>query len=237
MGKKLVTINEVRQRMFLPDIDGIRTAIGETLEGTTEQLESELRTKFTLTTGLIDLFYVADANLDGGRFHRRFLLKRGLVDEGTNALKIEVAPKRIEFLPGSTSGSVPLDLRDVAASAVVDDADQFVIVEAERGIVTVQDFRLLRQHVQITYDAGIAPDPNISDQFLQTGTNSVPDFLKELALAWTMLELTTSPQVGIEQKELTTGKAVRPAFLERKIERLLTDHIRYQPDAIKPLDF
>ena len=232
MAKLLGQIDDVRRRMFLPDIDGVRTAIRRTLEGTTEQLQSELRTVFDEQDQRVDRFYIPDSDLTGGRFAERFLLTQGLVDQ-TVEVKVEVAPRVLLFLPGNT-GTDPTDLRDTTETAVTD-PDQCVQVQAERGVVIIQDFRLIRLYVQITYDAGIAPDPNKDTLFLQSGTRSVPDFLKELAISWAMLELVSTPQIGIEETS-TVGKTVRPKVLERKIQGLLDDHVRFEPGANTPLE-
>lgn len=233
-SKLLVPIDVVRRRMFLPDLDGVRTAIRRVLEGVTEQLQSELRTPFDEQDQRVDRFYIQDSDLNGERFSERFLLTQGLVDE-TVEVKVEVAPRVLSFLPGNT-GTGPIDLRDTTESAV-SDPDQFVQVRAQRGVVVVQDYRLARQYVQITYDAGIAPDTNKAETlFLQDGTRSVPDFLKELAISWAMLELASTPQIGIEEQATVAAKAVRPRVLERKIQGLLDDHVRYEPGANKPIE-
>ncbi len=233
-AKTLATIDDVRRRMFLPDIDGVKTAIKRTLEGATTELEAELRTVFDLQTGLVDTFYVPDSDLSGSRFAERFRLSRGLVDENTTALQVEIAHRRLQFLPGNT-GEDPLDLRDTS-EALVDDPDQYVMVNAERGVVTIQDFRLLRQYIQITYDAGIATDPNKADLYLQTGTNSVPAWLKELAILTSMIELTSTPQTGIDETARAQLKStLRPAELQRKKSGLLDDYTRYEPGSNKIL--
>lgn len=234
MARLLVPEEEVRRRMFLPDLDGVRSAITRVLEGITDQLRSELRTPLDEQDGRVDRFYVVDSAQFGGRFAERFLLTQGLVDESVTAVKVELAPRVLSFTPGNT-GTGPLDLRDVSEAAV-DDPDQFVQVEAERGVLVIHDFRLLHQYVQVTYDAGIAPDPDKPDSlYLQEGARSVPDFLKEMAITWAMLELVSTPQLGIEQQSTVAGKAVRPKVLERKLQGLLDDHVRYEPGAKKPI--
>lgn len=236
MARMLATCEAVRTRMFLPDVAGIREAIRQVLKGTTSQLESELRTLFPEQDAKVELFYSEDSDLTGARFRHRLQLTRGFVDEATNAVKVEAAPKALDFLPGAPAGTTVFDMRDVAGSALVDDAGEFVRVELERGIVVISDFRLLRQYVQVTYDSGFKDDTANSDLFLLTGVRSVPDWLQELAITWAMWELTTLPQTGIEEQARPALQAVRPLFLEKKVQSMLDDHTRYEPGAMKPVE-
>ncbi len=166
---RLVTVKTVRDRMLLPDTNRINDAIFEIVQGVTDTLESDLRTTFAFQARNVDLFYRKDSMREGNRFHEKFLFSRGLVTEDANDVKVVTSPRRGGFL-SDTTVLTTLDLRDVAASAVIENKDQFVLLTDEalrRGIITVQDFRLFRTYVQVTYDAGIAEDRNKSDLFLQ----------------------------------------------------------------------
>ncbi len=188
--------------MLLPNVDRINDAICEIVEGVTDALETDLRTTFGFQARNVDLFYRRDSMREGNRFNEKFVFSRGLVTEDANDVQVVTSPRRGGFLSGTTVLTT-LDLRDVAASAVVENKDQFVMITDEalrRGVITVQDFRLFRTYVQVTYDAGIAEDRNVSDLFLQevpsagfalqgapsvTFADSDPDTITRDAGSWT----------------------------------------------------
>ena len=186
------------------------------------------------STGLVDLFYCKDSLLEGARHHGKFLLERGLVDEAVTALKVELAPSKEGFLDGDDGNeNAVLDLRD-PTEAGVDHADQYVEVDATRGVVLIQDFRLLRSYLRITYDAGIKLDPNKSSLFLQTGPNSVPADLKELATLMAMLELSTTDAVTSirnQSRESSFGDRRRLERFEARVNVLIDKLMRYEPEA------
>lgn len=154
---------------MLPNVDRISDAIFEIITGVTDGLETDLRTAFAFQARNVDLFYRKDSLREGNRFHEKFMLSRGLVSEDAVDMEVLTSPRRNGFLVGATTSQ--FDLRDPAASAAVENKDQFVMLTEDgfrRGIVTVQDFRLFRTYVQCTYDAGIAEDRNKSDLYLQS---------------------------------------------------------------------
>lgn len=325
--KLLVPIEDVIERMHLPDMQGIRKAVEQAALGATRDLESELRTSFDYEAGRLDLFYVPDSDLRGSRFEEKVRLTKGFVTEGDRDLRVRVASRRIGLIildPATAASNDFIDLRDPnpttsgARPIDVEHKDQFVhLVDGslKRGIVTIQDYRLFRLYVECRYDAGIHTDRNTENLYQQddatvsmaggpdltfaatgstitrasgvwetdgfragelitvTGTSSndhvfkiesldsntqitvsgddavedevvsgaavvtnlrgVPDDLKELALAWTMLDLVSNPRVGIDTEE--RGAALRPDVLKAKIMALTDDLSRFEPEAHRPV--
>ncbi len=167
MPTQLIQVKSVRDRMMLPNVDRINSAISEIISGLLAGLESDLRTTLAFQARAVDLFYRRDSLREGNRFHEKLLLSRGLVSEDANDVEVLTAPRRGGFLEGTSV--TQFDLRDTS-SGLVDNKDQFVMLTDDgfrRGIVTVQDFRLFRAYTQITYDAGIAEDRDKSNLFLQ----------------------------------------------------------------------
>lgn len=311
---RLIPVDRVRTRMMLPDLPGLLNTIQEVLEGVTEALESELRTSFGLVRGAQDVFYFEDSSLFGGRFSAEMILRRGLVRENETDVSVVTAPTKLDLLQEDV-----IDLRSPTETSFVDDKDQHFDLDAERGIVVVSDYRLLRDYVRVTYDAGIETDRLDSGLFLQaapsmrgspdltfsddnpdtvtrsagswvndgfkagdrvaftgatnaannatftvsaltdtvltvlatealvaegptsgmtavvTSTPSVPGWLKELATAQALLDLTASKVLGVQPGRAETGDRLRPEFLERRLARLLDEHTRYRPSAARPV--
>ena len=226
MALKLVTVESVRTRIALPDRNLVTTAISNALEGATESLEAELRTSFSETTGFSELFYVDDSALFGSRFYEKLALSKGFVTEASNDVRVEVAPRKLNILQGDA-----LDLRDTT-NGTVTHKDQFVELSLNEGVVVVQDFRLISQYVRITYDFGFAPDSGDPSLFDQT---MVPSQLKELATLWAMLELTANPVTGIDPNRRLEGDQQRPQHLRERINTLLDQLTRYEPEARVPI--
>ncbi len=169
MALKLVTVGDVRERMQLPDVEVVNTAIERAVRAATIELRSALRMDFDFQGSVVDRYYVDESLKTGGRFFERFLLSRGLVTETLNDVEVREASRKINLIDGGTDFT---DLRDTTlASGVVSHKDQYVTLSSDglrRGLVLIEDFRLIRRHVQITYDAGITPDRNKpTDRFLQ----------------------------------------------------------------------
>jgi len=168
---KLVHDRDVRERMALPNIDVVSRAIGRTLDGVTDALEAELSTIFAADTGIVKRYYVPDSFLTGDRFNVTLYLDRGLISEVVSDVTVETAYRKLGLLQGDT-----LDLRDTSG-AHVDHKDQFVTIDADGGLVVVEDFRVLRQYVQVTYDAGIAVDRNRpTEMYLQSPITTTDSF-------------------------------------------------------------
>ncbi len=168
---RLVRNQSVRNRMMLPNVDRINDAIQEIVSGVTDELEAQLRTTFAFQARNVDLFYRRDSLREGGRFHEKFAFSRGLISQDANDIEVLTSPRRNGFLEGTVTSQ--FDLRDPALSGTVEDKDQFVVITGEslaRGIITIQDFRLIRSYVQVTYDGGIAADRDKPDLFLQDAT-------------------------------------------------------------------
>ncbi len=236
---RLVTVQAVRNRLLIPDIDRVNDALCEILDGISLQLEAELRTTFLHATGLVDLFYCDDSLLEGSRFHEKFLLSRGLVDESVTAVKVELAATKEDFLDADDGNENSVLILTDPTEAGVDHAGQFVEVVADRGVVLIQDFRLLRSYLRITYDAGIEVDSDRTAIYKQSGTNSVPARLKELASLMGMLDLSTTDAVATLRNQSGEGTAGDRRRLgdrfERRIGVLLDQLERYEPEARKVL--
>jgi hypothetical protein len=230
VGLHLVTVRSLRERAFLADLQVVNAGLTAVLSGLTEQLEAELRTPFGAVAGQVDLFYVERPARFHGRDETRLLLSRGFVDESTTALSVLVASRAVTFTPGNL-GEDPTDLRN---PPFADDPEQFVKIDAERGLVILHDVVPAASYVQVTYDAGIAVDPDAPAQFLQS---AVPGWLKELATADALIEVASTKQFGEVGKDPRSGKvrAADTTALERKFDRLLRAHVRYVPDALRPL--
>lgn len=230
----LVTVEKVRNRMGVPNVEKANKIVSEVLSGVTETLESELRTRFDQEAGVVDRFYVPDSQLFGQQWTSELRLSRGLVTEATNDVKVELARTVLDLV---LEVEDILDLRDPVASApTVAHKDQFVLIELERGLVRIQDFRVLNRHVRVTYDAGIAADPN-GKQYAQSGAASVPEWLKELAEVTALLELARNKSLG-QELERGVQRAVRGSsvdLMEQRRRVLLDRHERYEPNAFQHL--
>jgi hypothetical protein len=221
---RLVTVKSVRERAVLPNMDVINKAIGDVLDGATEELESLLRMEFDQQVGIEDTFYVGDSNILGFRHANEFLLSQGLVDESSNTIQVVVAGTFQALEAGDTT-----DLRSP-------NANEFVVLKsAAKGLVLVQDYDLDRLYVRITYDAGLDVNPNKTEEFLQSGTASVPTWLQDLARLWAMAELETHPDLLGSRSVPDEIVAARFASLKKRLDQLLDRHQRYEPQALKPI--
>lgn len=234
---RLAAVEAARLRGFLPDVDHVRGGLAMALAAATEALESELRTEFAFSSR-VDTFYLRDSRLRGGRFHVELRLRAGLVDESENALVVEVAPLAVQFT-AENPGPDPVSLRDTSES-VVDSADQYVSVDAEQGIVLVQDYRLLNTYVQVSYDAGLETVDGDDGLYKQSGARSAPTWLQELATLYALREVEQTPHVGTPARDggsrnASTRARVRDEQLARRISTLLDEHARYFPGAERPL--
>ena len=233
---RLAPVEAVRARAFLPDREDVNAGVAAALDAATEALESELRTEFAFRARS-DLFRVADSRLRGSRFHSKFRLSAGLVDESSAALSVLVAPLAVAFEP-ENPGPAPTDLRDPSESGV-DSDDEFVEVDATHGVVTVQDYRLLNQYVLVQYEAGLAVTPGDAGLYLQSGARSVPSWLRELAVLYAVRDVELTPRAGGPSRDDRAGVATRARMrdsqLGRRVEVLLDRYRRYFPDAHRPV--
>lgn len=174
--RKLVTVEAVRERAIMPDAEVINRGIARAIEAATVELQSALRIPdFAFASQRVDRFYVAETSLFGGRFFTKFLLDRGLVTEALNDVQVKEANRAVSLIQDDANVT---DLRDiVGSSAIVEHKDQYVRITDDglrRGVILVEDFRFLRRHVEITYDAGITPDRNKPDDRFQQEVLSIP---------------------------------------------------------------
>lgn len=231
MGLLLVPVASLRARLFKPPGDEVLDdGLRSILEGLTEQIEAELRTELGAATGTADTFYVRESTRVGTTAEVRLMLTRGFCADSPTAVKVEVGESQLAFTAAANAPDI-VDLRD-ATEATVDDADQYATLDLERGVVTIRDYLLVDSYVRVTYDSGFAADSAKTEQFDQ---DALPGWLKELAIALGTLEAQEHPLFSRQTSVRERRDQAAMRRLERKVERLLRRHVRYEPDALVAL--
>lgn len=234
MGLKLVTVETVRERIYLPHVDGVSVAIDEALQAATEILEAELRTTFALETRT-DTFYIEQSTLRGQRHMTKLRLAKGILTDPTN-LTVQIGATFRTFLDGT-----PTDLRggdhDTAGGGTGSEPpDEFVQIDSERGIVILQDAQIISEYAQVVYEAGIDVSGDDANLFLETGAKSTPTWLKELAVLQTMQQLEQNKVLGRLVSDTERG-AQFGEDLTNRLATMLDRHMRYEPDALNAILF
>jgi hypothetical protein len=213
---KLVTIDEFKTRFggdqILPDQDGVNERIHASLESTTTLLASELRSAFIEVTDQVDEFF----------FSRPF--------EPSKHNFIELLTRQ-----GFIIGAVEIRI----ANTIGDLADQTPIppelfrINSERGLIHVVGSDTLEiafsrtglsgdGYLSVTYDAGF----ETSDDSIGLVYDGVPDWLKELAFGFSI-------QRYNDIAENVAGDTIR--LNSTHLQSILMNHVRYEPQAIRPM--
>lgn len=199
------------------------------MRGVTEWLTARLRaSSFDFAADQTDWFYVPSDRqyLSGQRYESRLRLSRGLISTADVVpVAVAVAGTRAQMLAGDV----------VLLAEVGEDPADFISLDAETGVVTIQDYRLFDQYVRCVYDAGIEVDPATSNLYLQTGTHSVPGWLAEAAILKTIVNLSHSPSFGGSDSNKIQVTRQMAELCGQQLEDLLDQHTRFDPDALRPI--
>lgn len=220
MGRRLITVDEVRDRMGIPDLPGLNAIFDDTIQGVTDTLESDLGVDtLLLTTGIVETFFVPESQLVAGRWSCRLYLENGFVTETPTPYTVFYAPRIQTIIDGDGT-----DLRQVATPGL---EDQYVLMDLEKGILTIHDISMSGMYVQVTYDSGLPESPVVAKEDLEFDPLFVPKWLKELAYLSTAIILESHPTIRTDKD--------RPSNLEQlsaRYEQLLGRKTRYVPEAI-----
>lgn len=201
----LLPIEDLRSRTGFDDIPDVNAAFSSALSAATSTLSQELRTAFT-SGSYTDLFFVDSVFKMGATIRVPLLLKRGFVSGVTTA----------------TCASLRADLVTGA------DISSYLLLDSERGMVTVLDYDVSGMYVSITYNAGFAADDSNSEIYEQ---GSVPTWLKDAASLQALITIdTANPTLRREDKGGGDVDVMRS-----QLETLLTSRKRYLPQALRSL--
>jgi len=221
---KLATVEALRIRLNLGDIDDVNLRASAALESATIHLSSLLRTRFERQT-VVDKYWIdPEQEPWRGNFFEIYLTN-GFVFEDAGALPdpIIVELRLSEFIG------------DLAVSDIV--PDTILIKELNKGLVMITDdpesnislprFRRFNQfYIQATYTCGFESSTN------KFGKNYklVPDWLEEAALLQAMIAFNSDCGDGEKVKD---SGAVNIA--QNNVVALVERYIRYYPSARKPI--
>ena len=247
---KLARVERLRRRGGFKSIDDLLSTLGEYLEAATLHIAEELRIEtFDRVTDNADIWYVDSEEepftTGGGESLRRhghdhftvhhhgdahgfpkLYLRNGfVVDDQTNfPVTIERALNHEDF-----SGTAPLQEIEVPQ----------VAINFEKGLLTVTDSDTLisklfigphidKEFIRVKYTSGFKtrkfaePDCSVFQ--------GVPDWLEEAGILMAL-------KLFVTTGKCTTEDRVRCEALAARLPSFLDKHIRFVPNALKPLNY
>lgn len=211
----LVPVSTIRNALGYDNLTDIVTAIKAGLDTADVGLAASLRTTFE-EQARVDYFHVK-ASFQPATDVRQtsFLLKQGFV-QASPAYTMKAAPTRAGLAETSA-----VNLRDVT------NFGDLTSMDTERGVVIVDGYDLTGLYVKVGYTAGFGADADEEDLYDQT---EVPTWLQEMAKVSSMIDVVTNPSLFGEDETKPNTKV-----LTNKLGLMITDHVRYEPLARKPL--
>lgn len=206
----LIALEELRNRLGLPDVDRIDEVLDGTLSATSRFFEGEMQTRYDYRADQTDLFLVTRSFYNSASTPRFSLkLRNGHLTEDPTSI-----------LAGST---VPLALATQSGGI---DLSEYARYDLEKGLVYVDGYTVspdVALYVAVTYSSGFQVDSNN----VYDGT---PSWLQEAAFNWSAVLTSSNPVVrksyGNEedlQQELDNYEDGARSAIRR--------HRRYFPEA------
>lgn len=234
----LQSVESLRIRLGLSDIDDVNSALEGALEMATASLQASIRTDLVRAT-VVDTFFVknslefpapfhgrrwrADASSGGsarvsGASSLTLKLSRGFIDSAVDITAF-AAPEEVYL----TDSSRRQDLEDVGSK-------NRLTVSYEKGVARIQDYSFQSDYVQISYTAGLNTDGSTPDVY--TG---VPVWLRETALIKAQILINSNPVYAIQRGERDGLTRTEIISLQATISTILLSKSRYSPMARKPI--
>lgn len=211
----LIGIDEVMGRLSFSSTQDIREAVEGAIRAATASMVGTLRTELDAATAREDLFRVTESGAREGFTHHELILSRGFVSDVTTANFLAVSAPHIRQLDDV---SIRTDLRAFAFETTEDTLS----IDAERGLVSVDDVDLKGQIVRMTYNAGFSVDTD--DEYEAT-----PNWLVEAAYLAAAIALDANPIIRRDDEaEAQLNK------LQRQLDVIVQSHVRYAPRALRP---
>lgn len=230
----LQSVEKIRKRLGYDDIEVVNDGIEAALESATIAIEDAIRTDLLRAT-VQDIFfivqsrtYVARSAATRGGYYagqpRGFAtgvtsttelkLTRGFVDSG-ETIEVFISDSVRNAL--GTGDGTRFDLKD---------PDDYTLLEADKGVLRIQDYEAGNSYVYVTYTAGWLTDGGSPNKIV------VPDgqkWLEEAAALKTTLILNGNPVVRKEEMDEAQLKTV-----QAQLDNILISRSRYAPGSWKP---
>lgn len=207
----VVSVATLRSALQFDDMAKVNAACAAALTSATEALASELRTALEAGAA-VDTFYVrpgAGLRFGSGMaevWRARLALRYGFV---TGTPVIAYAPSL------ATLTSAPTTLA----------ADQYIL-HAAKGELILEGPDLRNQYVRVTYNHGFPADAGDAAAFDQA---LIPEWLRQAALTYAIMSLRE------RNPDLVGEEAAKASDRKTEAFGLVTQHVRYFPNAIRPI--
>ena len=195
--------------------DRVSLAAERAVETAQQSAASLFRTAFERVTVVDDFFPIDSLRFDSAR-STELLLSRGLVDAGQTLTLYASATRE-----GLGAASTRTNLQSNGGV-------NHVILDYERGLLSVADIDISKQYVRATYTAGLTNDGGAPALYL-----GAPEWLRQAVRVQTLLHLDSNPVFPPASREDDSPSRTAD-HLKAELGALVGDHARYVPAAWKP---
>jgi hypothetical protein len=212
----LQTVEAMRKRLGYDDIEVVNNAIETALQSATIACEDAVRTDLARATVKDRFFVIQPKDFRSGAIQTSLKLSRGFVDSGQTVSVVASTTMR-NLLDSASS-----DRRNLVSP------DDFTLLEAEKGILRVNEFDLTNCYVEVSYTAGFGTDGGCPEMYQTTGSSTLPAWLAEVAALKATLLLNGNPVVRRESLDETERETI-----QKQLDNILITQSRYAPGSWK----
>ncbi len=223
------TIAETRSRLGFDDKPHLNVAIEAEMEIAVETVQDRVRTHVS-RVDVIDTFFVSKSMTFPGRpIRRRRAGSSSLIgifsDRSTAATPLKLSRGFVDLgepftiFAASTENGLDLASERVDLQSVEGTGTDHVQIDAERGVLRVNDYQLRNCYVRVTYKAGFLDDEGDPAVFI-----GPPDWMIRAADIETRILTNSNPIFG--RDNITEKEQNR---LEGRLNSILRGHARYFP--------
>lgn len=222
----LQTVEEMRRRMGFADEEEINRAVEAALETASIVVPSMSRFEVTRAT-VVDLFFVRNS-YEFGFSQPRQISPRGrwtATSATQTVLRLSrplvvTSPTHTVEVAGTEIGLDTSSVKDLRSP------DEFTILDADNGVLRINDFGLGNAYVRVSYTSGLLTDDG--DPALFSG---VPDWLTQA--------VSMSAQLGLNANPVVRATPLAPderESIKTQMDSLILDNSRYIPMSWKPIN-